>query len=133
MAWVRGWLAIFVGGAVGALARTALAQAFPVAADRFPWPTWTANTLGCLVLGAVLVRTAPGTTRRGLLGPGLCGALTTFSTFQLELVDLVRDGDLAVAAGFAAASLAAGWLALAAGRALAGAPALGARAEEPER
>jgi CrcB protein len=51
---------------------------------------------------------------RFLLGTGVCGALTTFSTFQVETIRLARDGGVALASGYAAASLAAG-MALAAG------------------
>jgi CrcB protein len=50
---------------------------------------------------------------RPLLGTGLCGAFTTFSTFQLELVDMLRSGDSALAVAYAAASVIAGFLAVA--------------------
>lgn len=124
---MRELAAVFVGGAAGALARTGLAEAFPVEPGAVPWATLAVNVLGCLVLGAVLVRTAEGTPERGLLGPGLCGGLTTFSTFQLELVELLRGGDVLIALVYAAASLALGLAAVDAGRRLAGdAPADGA-------
>ena len=111
--------AVFAGGAAGALARVALAERWPVAAGEWPWATLAANIAGCLVLGAVLVLTAEGTLRRGLLGPGLCGGLTTFSALQLELVELLDDGEPGLAAAYAAVTLAAGLVALAAGRRLA--------------
>jgi len=116
---VRELFAVFAGGAAGALARAALGEAWPVEAGQWPWATLLVNVAGCLALGAVLVLTAAGTARRGLLGPGLCGGLTTFSTFQLELVELLRAGDPGRAAAYAAVSLAAGLLALDAGRRLA--------------
>ena len=52
--------------------------------------------------------------RRPFLGTGLCGALTTFSTMQLELLEMLDHGDGGLAAAYAAASLAAGFLAVAA-------------------
>ena len=50
--------------------------------------------------------------RRPLLGTGFCGALTTFSTMQLELLRMLDEGRAGLAAGYAAASIAAGFLAV---------------------
>ena len=55
--------------------------------------------------------------RRPLLGTGLCGALTTFSTFQLELLHLLDRDRIVLAAGYAAASLLAGFAGVALGTA----------------
>ena len=108
--------AVFAGGAAGALARTGLAEAWPAGPGALPWATLLANVAGCVLLGAVLVLTAAGSLRRAGLGPGLCGGLTTFSAFQVELVELARDGDLALAVGYGVLSLAAGLAALELGR-----------------
>ncbi len=121
---MRELAAVFVGGALGALARTGLGEAWPVVPGQWPWATFGVNVAGCLVLGAVMVLTAPGTARRGLLGPGLCGGLTTFSTLQLELADLLRDGEGVLAAAYAATSVIMGLAALEAGRRLAGGAAM---------
>jgi CrcB protein len=130
---VRELAAVFVGGALGALARTGVSEAWPVGAGQWPWATFAANVAGCLALGAVLVLTAPGTARRGLLGPGVCGGLTTFSTLQLELVDLLRAGEGVLAAAYAATSVVVGLAAVEAGRRLAGgAPAARGLTEAPE-
>jgi CrcB protein len=70
------------------------------------------NVAGTLALGYLATRLQerlpPSTYRRPLLGTGVCGALTTFSTFQVELARLAREGAPALAAGYATASLAAG-------------------------
>lgn len=127
---MRELCAVFVGGALGALARAGLGEAWPVVPGHWPWATFTVNVAGCLALGAVLVLTSPGSSRQGLLGPGLCGGLTTFSALQLELVTLLREGDVALAAAYAGGSVIAGLTAVAAGRRLAGGAPPGRRVTE---
>jgi fluoride exporter len=104
--------AIFAGGVVGALARVGVANALPWGGHGWPWATFLVNLTGTLLLGYFATRLQerlpPSTYRRPLLGTGFCGALTTFSTFQVELITLVRNGDGATAAGYTAASLTAG-------------------------
>jgi CrcB protein len=74
--------------------------------------TLVVNIVGTLLLGYFATRLqerlAPSTYRRPLLGTGFCGALTTFSTFQVELIKLARHGELGIAAGYLCASFAAG-------------------------
>ncbi len=111
-------LAVFLGGAAGAVARVALAQGWPAEPGTWPWATFAANVAGAGLLGAVEARTPPSGPVRGLLGPGLCGALTTFSALQVELAVLLDAGHAALAGSYAAASLGAGLLALVAGRRL---------------
>ena len=114
--------AIFAGGAIGASLRTGLVEAAPTHTGHWPWLTFAVNIAGSLLLGYLVTRLQerlPITAyRRPLLGTGLCGALTTFSTFQLELLRLLDHGDDALALGYAAASLAAGIAGLALGTAL---------------
>jgi CrcB protein len=78
--------------------------------------TFAVNVAGSLVLGYVVTRLQErlpvSTYRRPLLGTGFCGAFTTFSTMQLELVRMLDRGHYGLAAGYAAASLAAGYLAV---------------------
>ena len=104
--------AIFAGGVVGALARTGLAKALPWDGHGWPWATFLINVAGTLLLGYFATRLQerlpPSTYRRPLLGTGFCGALTTFSTFQLELIRLSRHGATGTAAGYALASVGLG-------------------------
>jgi fluoride exporter len=110
--------AIFVGGAIGAVVRYGLAEALPHDAGTWPWATFIVNLAGALALGYLTTRLQerlpPTAYRRPLLGTGLCGALTTFSTVQIELLQMLDDGRAGLAAGYAAASVAAGVLAIAA-------------------
>ena len=107
-------LAAFAGGVAGAIARTILVRAIPHVATEWPWATFCANLSGAFVLGAVAVRFPRGPGRRGapraLLGTGLCGALTTFSTLQVELVLMLAAGCVGLAVGYAAASVCGGLL-----------------------
>ncbi len=109
----RELLAIYAGGVIGALARVGLAQAAPNGAAGWPWATFAANMVGALLLGYFVTRLQerlpPSSYRRPLLGTGLCGALTTFATLQLELFTMLDGGHLALAAGYIAATLAGGF------------------------
>jgi CrcB protein len=100
-------VAIFVGGAAGTLTRAGLVRALPFDGHGWPWATFAANLSGTLVLAYLLVLLPRSRYRRGLVGTGFCAALTTFSTFQVELIDLARDGSAGLAAGYAGASLVA--------------------------
>lgn len=117
----RKLVAIYAGGVVGALLRVGLARAFPPAAGGWPWPTFVVNLAGTLLLGFffALYRDRPGQSlRHPFLATGICGTLTTFSTLQLELYELVDEGEGGLAAAYLAASLAAGYLLLRLGIAL---------------
>jgi fluoride exporter len=105
-------VAIFGGGFVGAIARAALAQELAVAPGRWPWATFAVNVLGAFLLGYFVTRLQerlpPSRHARALLGTGICGALTTFSTMMLELLRMIDGGHWALALGYALASLGCG-------------------------
>jgi CrcB protein len=114
--------AVFLGGILGTLARAGVAEALPAGGAGgvgFPWATLLVNLAGAALLGWAAVALTGHPVRRHLVGTGLCGALTTFSTFQLELYRMVDDGRLGRALLYAGASLAAGLAAAVAGRRLA--------------
>jgi CrcB protein len=108
--------AVFAGGALGTLARAALAEAFPHAATAWPWPTFAVNIVAAFLLGYFVTRLQErlplSSYRRPLLGTGLCGGLSTFSTMQLEIVKMLDAHAWGLAAGYAAASIAAGYAAI---------------------
>ncbi len=118
---VRKLAAIYAGGVAGALIRVGLAQAFPPDPGTWPWPTFAVNLAGALLLGYffALFRDRPEESlRHPFLATGVCGTLTTFSTLQLELYELVDRGDGGLAAAYCAATLGIGYLALRLGIAL---------------
>jgi CrcB protein len=110
------YAAIAAGGAAGALARAGLVQAWAPAPGAWPWATFAANVAGAFLLGLFATRlqerVPPSTLRRPLLGTGFCGALTTFSTLDLEVLRLVRRHCTGLAAGYLAASLVCGFAAV---------------------
>src|SRR3954469_25528886 len=105
--------AVFAGGCPGPLARGGLAEAFATHAGHWPWVTFAVNVAGATLLGYFATRLQerlpPTRYRRPFLGTGLCGALTTFSTLQVELLRMLDHGHAGLALGYAAASLAAGF------------------------
>src|SRR3954452_16290141 len=105
--------AIFVGGFIGATARAELGTLTDTRAGHWPWATFIANVGGALLLGYVATRLQDRSPLRSLLGVGICGALTTFSTMQLELLQLLDAGHVALALTYASASIAAGFAAVA--------------------
>jgi CrcB protein len=112
-------LAIFTGGAAGGLARAGLEQAWPADGHSWPWVTFAVNIAGTALLAYVLARLSERSAARPLLGIGFCGALTTFSTLQLEALELAHDHHAALGAAYAAGSVAIGLLTAAAVSALA--------------
>ncbi|OBG86626.1 camphor resistance protein CrcB [Mycobacterium sp. E802] len=109
---LRELAAVFVGGALGTVARAGLAVLVAHDPGHWPWPTFIVNVLGAFLLGyfttRLLERLPVSSYRRPLLGTGLCGGLTTFSTMQVETITMLEHGHWALAAGYTAASIAAG-------------------------
>jgi CrcB protein len=109
-------LAVAVGfaGACGAWARYRVGRALADRAGPLPWATWLVNISGCLLLGALEAARPGGWAARTVLGTGFVGAYTTFSTFCVEVL-LLWQARPRRAVAYAAASVVAGFLAVAAG------------------
>ncbi len=108
--------AIFGGGFLGAIARAELAVALHSPVGGWPWATFAVNIVGAFMLGYLSTRLQErlpvSSYRRPFLATGVCGALTTFSTMQVELLAMLDRGHVLMAAGYATGSLAAGLLAV---------------------
>jgi fluoride exporter len=103
---------VLLGGAIGAPLRYLTDLFVQSRRDSvFPWGTFIVNVTGSLVLG-VVAGLATGLTLPSwvlpLVGTGLCGALTTFSTFGYETIRLLEEGSTLAAATNSLASLGVG-------------------------
>ena len=92
------WVAL--GSALGGMARYGCSGwAARTFGSAFPWGTLLVNVLGSSLIGFLSASAAPGARwllppdTRALLMIGLCGGFTTFSSFSLETLNLVRDGE----------------------------------------
>jgi CrcB protein len=103
--------AIFLGGALGAVLRSGLAEALPAGGPAWPWATFLVNIVGAALLGYWFTALSHRSYRRPLLTTGFCGALTTFSTVQVELLEMVDAGRLGLAFLYIVASVTVGLLA----------------------
>lgn len=108
--------AVFAGGALGALARTVVTVLTAHDPASWPWPTFGVNIVGAFLVGyfttRLLERLPPSSYRRPLLGTGLCGGLTTFSTMQVETLTMLQRGHWALAAAYTVTTIVLGFLAV---------------------
>jgi CrcB protein len=118
------YLAVAVGGAVGGYLRVGLSLLPGTgSSSSWPWITFAVNVAGTFVLALavtlLVAHARPSTLLRPLIAAGFCGALTTFSTLQLEVFRMLRGGNDVLGAGYLAGSIAAGLLAAVVGTAIA--------------
>lgn len=109
--------AIFAGGFLGAVIRAELGIAFPHADGAWPWSTFIVNVVGTFLLGYFVTRLQErlplSSYRRPFLGTGICGALTTFSAMQIEILEMFDAGRVALGVAYAALSVTAGFIGVA--------------------
>lgn len=86
-------VAIAVGGVLGSEARYSISLALPHVADSIPWATFLINVSGCALIGVLMVTitelTSPHRLVRPLLGVGVLGGYTTFSTYSVEIQQML--------------------------------------------
>ena len=114
---MRDLLFVFLGGGAGSILRYMVSRWLNT--SFFPWGTLAVNIIGCFLVslfGTWIARQSRPTDLRLLMVVGLCGGVTTFSTFGNETMTMLRNGHLllsfiyiflSVAAGIAAAYIGA--------------------------
>ncbi|MFG3523309.1 MULTISPECIES: fluoride efflux transporter CrcB [Nocardia] len=114
---------IGLGGGLGGLSRYGLTQLLPTRPGQFPWGTFTENVLGCLAIGVLMVLITEVWSAhrlvRPFLGVGFLGGFTTFSTYAVEIRNLLQPGSAVTAFVYLAATLLSALLAVLAGVTLA--------------
>lgn len=103
------WLAVGLGGALGAMARSAVALYLPVAPIKLPLATLLVNVLGSFLMGcayAIIVeKAAVAAEFRQLIMVGFLGAFTTFSTFSLDALMIWQNQGIGWSVGYVVASV----------------------------
>ncbi len=112
------WLLVALGGGIGACARFVMSgwlMPYTVQ-EKFPWPTFSVNVLGCLMAGALFAlgekHNLMSPNLRLFLFTGILGGFTTFSAFGVETFFLLRRGDYLIAGSYVVGSVAIGLIAL---------------------
>ena len=125
---MRALLLVSLAGGIGTALRFGVSRAFGTWTEAtFPWPTFIVNVLGCFLLGVIAEwsgeRRVLGVELRSVLGIGVMGGFTTYSSFDIEMLRLAQNGQTAVAFGYGGATLVvcllAGAIGMSLGRALA--------------
>jgi CrcB protein len=104
------WVAL--GGALGSMARFWMANAVAeLTGPAFPWGTLAINVIGSFVIGLFYALTGPGgrfdvpSDARIFVMVGICGGFTTFSSFSLQTLMLLQDGQMLRAGGYIVGSV----------------------------
>lgn len=97
---MQSYLWIAIGGALGSVARYwCSGVAARLIGETFPWGTLIVNVIGSLIIGFFATITGPdgrllvGTIPRQFVMIGICGGYTTFSSFSLQTLNLLNDGE----------------------------------------
>jgi CrcB protein len=93
------WIAI--GSALGGISRYACSGlSARLIGETFPWGTFLVNVVGSFIIGFFATLTEPdgrfymSSTTRQFVMTGFCGGFTTFSSFSLQTLNLIHDGEM---------------------------------------
>ena len=108
-------LIVFIGGGLGTIMRFLIGKLIPYSGKGFPWNTFCANLLGCLLIGLLtgyFMRNSSENQSSLILFAtiGFCGGFTTFSSFANENLSFIRSGDYAILLSYSLLSISTGIL-----------------------
>ncbi len=106
---IRTLLFVAVGGMAGAASRWGLLEILPEK-NSWPWQIFIVNMTGSFILGFIVSKPFQRLSPRSIsaLATGLCGSFTTFSMFSLDLAELLRSNQIAVALTYLGSSITGG-------------------------
>ena len=106
---IRTLLFVAVGGMAGAASRWGLLEILPEN-NSWPWQIFIVNMTGSFILGFIVSKPFQRLSPRSIsaLATGLCGSFTTFSMFSLDLAELLRSNQIAVALTYLGSSIIGG-------------------------
>jgi len=107
------YLWVFIGGGLGSLARYGIWKLLENYNAQFPWATFVANALSCLILGFFIgLQQKGGISDQGrlLLMIGFCGGFSTFSTFSAETLKHFQNGSYITGISYIFSSLFLCWI-----------------------
>jgi CrcB protein len=117
------YLWVFIGGGLGSMCRFGISQIFSSSNSAFPWGTFVANAISCIVLGyllGIMLKEPLSPMWKLLLATGFCGGFSTFSTFSGDTLLLFQSGQHTYAMLNIAGSILMGLLCIFIGLKLAG-------------
>jgi CrcB protein len=108
------YLLVFLGGGVGSVMRYLISVYIPHDTKGFPWNTFIANMLACVIIGCVMGASMNVFQKHShavlLLTTGLCGGMSTFSTYSIETIKMFQSGHYFMAIIYIMSSLILGLL-----------------------